>query len=53
MSVKKVLASIVAALSTPEAVKIEKSIAIVALTRLAIILPGIAFYVDKIVGWLS
>ena len=53
MSVKKVLASIVAALSTPEAVKIEKSIAIVALTRLLILVPSAAFIIDKVVSWLQ
>ena len=53
MNYKKFLASILAGLSTPEAVKIEKSIAVVALTRLLILGPSAAFIIDKVVSWLQ
>lgn len=46
---KKVGASIAAALTTPEAIKAEKSIAIIALTRAAILVPASAVVIDVIV----
>lgn len=50
---KKVLASLAAALSTPEAVKAEKSIAVVVLARLAITVPAYAVVIDWLVKALS
>lgn len=44
--VKKFLASLVAAFSTPEAVKSEKYLAVVALTRAAVLIPGAAVLID-------
>lgn len=46
---KLVLASVAAALTTPEAVKVEKSIAIVALTRAAILMPAAGFVIAAVV----
>jgi hypothetical protein len=50
---KKVGASLLAALTTPEAVKAEKSLAIVALTRALILLPGAAVIIDVILAALG
>lgn len=50
---KKILAGILAALTTPEAVKIEKSLAALVLVRLAILIPSAAFIIDKVVVWLA
>lgn len=50
---KKVGASLLAALTTPEAVKAEKSIAVIALARLALLLPGAAFLIDALVKYLG
>jgi hypothetical protein len=46
---KKFGASLMAALSTPEAVKTEKYLAVIALTRIAILLPGAAILIDLLV----
>jgi hypothetical protein len=43
---KKLAASVAAALSTPDAVKAEKSLAVVVLIRLAIFVPSIAAEID-------
>ena len=48
-SLKKFGASILAALTTPEAVKAEKSLAVIALTRAAILVPSAAVVIDIIV----
>lgn len=48
-SLKKLGASIAAAFTTPEAIKAEKYLAVVALTRLAILLPGVAVLIDLLV----
>lgn len=50
---KKVARSIFAALSTPEAVKAEKSILVIALVRLAILVPAAAQIIDIVVKWLN
>lgn len=50
---KKVGASLLAALSTPEAVKAEKYLAVVALTRAAILIPAAAFLIDALVKYLG
>lgn len=52
-TLKMVLAGILAALTTPEAIKAEKSLAVIALTRFAILVPAAAFLVDKLVMLLS
>lgn len=46
---KKVLAGLAAALTTPEAVKAEKSLLVMVLARLAILVPAAAFIVDELV----
>ena len=51
--VKKILAGVAAALTTPEAIKAEKSLAVIALTRFAILVPAAAFIVDKVVALLA
>jgi hypothetical protein len=50
---KKIGASVAAALTTPEAIKAEKSLAVLALVRLAILLPGAAALIDVLVKALS
>lgn len=50
---KKVGASVLAALTTPEAIKAEKYLAVVALVRLAILVPGAAALVGVLVKALS
>lgn len=47
--VKKFLASLAAAFTTPDAVKAEKSLAVIALTRLAILAPSLAVVISIIV----
>lgn len=46
---KRILWGLAAALTTPEAVKAEKSLATIALTRLAILLPSAAIVVTIVV----
>lgn len=46
---KKFGASLVAAFSTPEAIKAEKSLVVVALTRAAILVPSAAVLIDLLV----
>ena len=46
---KRILHGILAALTTPEAVKAEKSLAVVVLVRLALFVPAVAVYIDLIV----
>jgi hypothetical protein len=48
-SLKKLGASIAAAFTTPEAIKAEKYLGVVALTRLALLLPGAAVLIDLLV----
>ena len=48
-ALKKFGASILAALTTPEAVKVEKSLLVVALTRAAILVPTVAVLIDILV----
>lgn len=50
---KRIAFGLLAALSTPEAVKAEKSLAVIVLARLAILVPSSAFIVDKLVEWLA
>lgn len=50
---KKILASILAAFTTPEAINAEKSLVIIAATRFAILVPAAAFLVDALVKALS
>lgn len=45
---KKILRGIFAALSTPEAVKAEKSLLAIVLVRLAILVPSAAFLLEKL-----
>jgi hypothetical protein len=47
--VKKILWGVFAALSTPEAVKAEKSLATIVLTRVAILVPSAALIIEQIV----
>lgn len=49
----KVLWGVLAAFTTPEAVKAEKSLAAVVLTRLAVLLPSAGFAIDLLVKSLS
>jgi len=46
---KKVGVSIAAAFTTPEAVKAEKSLAVVALLRAAVLIPSAAVIIDIVV----
>lgn len=50
---KKFAASMLAAFTTPEAVKAEKSLLVIALVRFAILVPAAAAFVDIIVKQLS
>lgn len=52
-TIKKVARGVVAALSTPEAVKAEKSLAAIVLVRVAILVPSAAFIIDAVVKFLS
>lgn len=44
--VKKVLWGIVAALTTPEAIRHEKSLVVIVLTRASILVPAAAWVID-------
>lgn len=46
---KKLFASLLAAFTTPEAVKAEKSLAVIVLVRLAVLVPSAGFAVDWLV----
>lgn len=46
---KKILWGLAAALTTPEAVRAEKSLAVVVLMRAAILVPSAAFLIDALV----
>ena len=50
---KKFLWSIAAALTTPEAVKAEKSLLVIVLTRAAILVPSAALVINVIVKIIS
>lgn len=50
---KKLGASLAAAFSTPEAVKAEKYLAVVALARAAVLVPGAAFLIAALVKYLG
>ena len=52
-NVKKILLGLVAGLTTPEAIKAEKSLAVVVLTRAAILVPSAALLIDAVVKYLS
>lgn len=52
-TLKKVLAAIAAALTSPEVVTAEKNMAVLALTRLAVLLPGAAIAIDMLIKALS
>jgi hypothetical protein len=51
--VKKFLASLAAAFTTPEAIKAEKSLAVIGLTRAAVLIPAAAFLIDALVKYLD
>lgn len=53
MKVKRILLGILAALTTPEAVKHEKSLAVIVLTRAAILVPSAAILIDRLVQLLQ
>lgn len=46
---KKVLWGIAAALTTPEAIRHEKSLAVIVLTRASILVPSAAFVIDLVI----
>jgi len=46
---KKVLFSILAAFTTPEAIKAEKSLSVVGLTRALILLPAAGFVIKALI----
>lgn len=50
---KRILAGIAAAFTTPEAVKAEKSLLTIALTRAAVLIPSAAVVIDIIVKALA
>ena len=50
---KKILWSLAAALTTPEAVKAEKSLAVIILTRAAILVPAAGVLIDLAIKALS
>lgn len=50
---KKVLLGILAALTTPEAIKAEKSLAVIVLTRAAILVPAAAGVIYETIKVLS
>lgn len=50
---KKIGASILAALSTPEAISAEKSLAVIVIVRLAILVPSAAFLLDALAKFLG
>lgn len=50
---KKILWSILAAFTTPEAIKTEKNLAVVVLTRLAILIPAAAAGITLVVKLLG
>lgn len=49
---KKILRGVFAALSTPEAVKAEKSLLVIVLVRLAILVPSGAYIFERAAEWL-
>lgn len=51
--VKKFLWSLVAAFTSPQAVKAEKSLLVVALTRAAVLVPSAAFVLNELVKLLG
>lgn len=50
---KRIALGVLAALTTPEAIKAEKYLAVIVLTRLAILLPSAAFVLDRLIEALS
>ena len=52
-ALKKFGASILAALTTPEAIKVEKSLAVIALSRALILVPALAAVIDIILAALG
>ena len=50
---KKIFFGLLAALTTPEAIKAEKSLAVIVLTRAAILVPSAAILIEQIVKALS
>lgn len=50
---KKILYGILAALTTPEAIKAEKSLAVIVLTRAAILIPSAAVLIDLLLRYLT
>ena len=50
---KKILAAVAAALTSPEVVAAEKNLAVLAAARLAILLPSLAVGLDLIIKALS
>lgn len=50
---KRVLWGVAAAFTTPEAIKAEKSLAAIGLTRLAVLVPGAAVMIGALVKYLG
>ena len=48
-ALKRVALGVLAAFTTPEAIKAEKSLATIVLTRLAILVPAAAFAIDLLI----
>lgn len=46
---KKLGASLLAGITSQEAVKAEKTLAVVLLTRAAVVIPGLVVYIDLII----
>lgn len=49
MTASKFFASLLAAFTTPEAVKIEKSLLVIGLVRAAVLIPSAGFLIDYVV----
>lgn len=50
---KRILWGVAAAFTTPEAIKAEKSLAAIGLTRLAVLVPGAAVLIGALVKYLG
>lgn len=50
---KKILLGVLAALTTPEAIRAEKSLAVIVLTRLAILVPAAGAVIYELIKALS
>lgn len=52
-TLKKILYGLLAAFTTPEAIKAEKSLAVIVLTRAAVLVPSAAILIDIVIKALS